>query len=337
MDIPGLNRDLGNSSLHGLPMADPIKRGGGRVPGYLSMVESGELAERAFSLRTMLRSCTLCPRHCRVDRTSGHRGACGVDARPMVAAMSVHPWEEPPISGFRGSGAIFFSGCSLKCVFCQNYPISQMGVGRTIEVRDLAKGMLELQRKGVHNINLVTATHQVHAVVEALLLAVPQGFRLPLVYNTSGYEDLGTLRLLEGIVDIYLPDIKYADPVVAHRYSGRWDYVRKNRVALLEMWRQVGSLAVDAEGLAFRGLLIRHLVLPGGLSGSRRSLAFLAREIGPEVWVSLMMQYFPAYRAHDYEPINRKVTEEEYEEVFELLGHFGLENGFVQSTLNECL
>lgn len=337
MDIPGSSRDLGNSQVHGLPTTESIKKGGDSVPGYLSMVESGELAERAYSLRRMLRSCTLCPRRCRVDRISGDRGACGVDARPMVAAMSVHPWEEPPISGLRGSGAIFFSGCSLNCVYCQNYPISQMGVGRTIEVEDLANGMLELQRKGVHNINLVTATHQVHAVVEAVLLAVPRGFRLPLVYNTSGYEGLGTLRLLDGIVDIYLPDIKYADPVVAHRYSGRSDYVRQNRLALLEMWRQVGSLAVDAEGLAVRGLLIRHLVLPGGLSGSRRSLAFLAREIGPQVWISLMMQYFPAYRAQDYEPINRRVTEEEYGEVFAMLEHFGLENGFVQSSVDDCL
>ena len=197
-------------------------------------------------------------------------GACGVDARPKVAAVSIHPWEEPPISGTRGSGTIFFSGCTLKCLFCQNYPISQLGVGRTMGVEELAEGMLTLQRKGAHNLNLVTATHQMAAVVQALLLAIPRGFRLPLVHNGSGYERVEVLELLDGIVDIYLPDIKYADPKVAQRCSGRSDYVAYNRRALLEMWRQVGPLKVDADGIACRGLLVRHLVLPEDLSGTRR-------------------------------------------------------------------
>lgn len=311
-------------------------RRGKEAPGYLSLAASGELGRRAETLREMLRSCSLCPRHCRVDRLSGETGACGVDSRLRVAAVNVHHWEEPPISGSRGSGTVFFTGCTLSCVFCQNYPISQLGVGRSMEVEELAQGMLDLQRKGVHNINLVTATHQMHGVVAALVLAVEKGFRLPLVYNGSGYEDLETLRILDGIVDIYLPDMKYSDGALARRFSGRSDYVVHNRRALLEMWHQVGPLQLDGEGLAYRGLLVRHLVLPGAISGSRESFAFLASEMGPQVWISLMMQYFPAHKAAGFPPLDRKVTLEEYEEAFGLLGHFGLENGFVQSCSESC-
>jgi putative pyruvate formate lyase activating enzyme len=299
-------------------------------PSYLALYEQGILAERARLLDDMLTSCTLCPRHCKVNRKAGRLGACGVDARPKVAAVNIHPWEEPPISGTRGSGTIFFSGCTLKCVFCQNYPVSQLGVGRQLSVEELAEKMLTLQRKGAHNINLVTATHQMAAVVEAMRLAIPCGFRLPLVYNTSGYERVEVLLLLEGIVDIYLPDIKYADPEVAQRCSSRVDYVECNRLALLEMWRQVGPLKLDAEGIAYRGMLIRHLVLPEELSGTQDNLAFLVEQIGPEIWISLMHQYFPAHEAVHTPPLNRKVTRQEYERAFRMVTDFGLENGFVQ-------
>ena len=299
-------------------------------PSYLALYEQGILAERASLLNAALSSCNLCPCQCGVNRKAGHLGACGVDARPKVAAFNVHPWEEPPISGTCGSGTIFFSGCTLKCLFCQNYPISQLGVGRYLSVEELARGMLSLQKKGAHNINLVTATHQMAAVVEALLWAIPRGLRVPLVHNTSGYERIEVLRLLDGIVDIYLPDIKYADPEVAGRCSRRTDYVAFNRTALVEMWRQVGPLKLDSEGIAYRCMLIRHLVLPEDLSGTAENLAFLAQNLGREVWISLMHQYFPAHEALHAPPLNRKTTRREYESAFNAVTDLQLENGFVQ-------
>ena len=226
---------------------------------------------------------------------------------------------------------MFFSGCTLKCLFCQNYPISQMGVGRYVTVEELGQEMLTLQKKGAHNINLVTATHQMAAVAAALLWAIPRGFRLPLVHNTSGYERVEVLRLLEGIVDIYLPDIKYAHPSVAERCSRSFDYVTFNRMALLEMWRQVGPLKLDSAGIAYRGMLIRHLVLPGDLSGTADNLAFVAEEFGSEAWISLMHQYFPAHEALHIPPLNRKVAKDEYERAFDTATRLGLENGFVQA------
>ena len=202
---------------------------------YISLYETGQLAERARILDAVLESCTLCPRRCGVNRKSGKPGICGVDAKLKVAAISIHPWEEPPISGSRGSGTIFFSGCTLKCVFCQNYPISQLGVGCSMSVADLAQSMLMLQKKGAHNINLVTPTHQIPAFAHALLLATSRGLEIPIVYNTSGYENPETLKLLEGIIDIYLPDIKHASEEASQFCSQRSDYVEYNRAALKEM------------------------------------------------------------------------------------------------------
>jgi len=305
------------------------------APGYLGLHESGLLAERARALEEHLSSCALCPHECRVDRKAGHRGACGVDGRVRVAAINLHFHEEPPLSGARGSGTVFFSGCTLKCVFCQNYPISQLGVGRTLSIDELALGMVKLQKRGAHNINLVTPTHQSAVFVQALLKAVPMGLRLPIVYNTSGYEKVEILRLLDGIVDIYLPDIKYADGGSARFCSRCGDYVERNRAALLEMWRQVGPLQMNREGIARRGMLVRHMVLPGGLSGSGSCFDFLASNLGPEAWISLMNQYFPAYKALQMPPLSRKVFEEEYEEAFRLLTSLGFHNGFVQDGSDE--
>ena len=303
-------------------------------PGYRRLFEEGRLIERAKLLQEMLGACSLCPRRCGVDRNKGELGACGVDWRPKVAAISLHPWEEPPISGTGGSGTIFFSGCTLHCTFCQNYPISQMGVGRSISVHDLAAGMLRLQRRGAHNLNLVTAAHQMAAVVRALEIACSAGLRLPIVYNSSGYESLELLQLLDGIVDIYLPDIKYADPAAARFCSLREDYVQYNRSALLEMWRQVGPLEVDGRGIAVRGMLVRHMVLPANLAGTRDCLAFLRKTLGPKVWVSLMGQYFPAHRALRRPPLDRKVSRAEYDAAFQALLELNIENGFVQDL--EC-
>lgn len=299
-------------------------------PRYLRLFEQGLLAARANRLQALLSACTLCPRRCGVNRRTGEMGACGVDWRPRVAAVSIHPWEEPPISGSGGSGTIFFSGCTLHCIFCQNYPISQMGVGRGISVEDLASGMLRLQRRGAHNLNLVTSAHQMAVVVQALAIACEAGLQLPIVYNSSGYESLELLELLDGIVDIYLPDIKYADPAAAEFCSLRADYVYHNRAALLEMWRQVGPLQVDERGIAVRGMLVRHMVLPENLAGTYDCLRFLSNAIGPNVWVSLMGQYFPAYRAVRRPPLDRKVRRAEYAAAFQALLDLEIANGFVQ-------
>lgn len=288
------------------------------------------MLRRAEILEARLANCDLCPRACRVDRSGGKIGYCGTGCLPKVASINLHPWEEPPISGAGGSGTVFFSGCTLKCIFCQNYPISQLGVGREISTEELAEGMLRLQRRGAHNINLVTATHQVAAVVRALTIAVPRGLSIPLVYNSSGYESLRTLEVLDGIIDIYLPDIKYSDPKTAQKYSGAADYVEQNQAALLEMWRQAGPIRTDGDGIARKGMIVRHLVLPGGLSGTGESLAFLAERIGPDVWISLMNQYFPAHKGPVTPPLDRKATEEEYEAAFQAMADLGLLNGFVQ-------
>ncbi|MGO9374001.1 MAG: radical SAM protein [Syntrophobacteraceae bacterium] len=299
--------------------------------GYLKLLATGELSRRAQALDARLRRCDLCPRACAVDRKSAKVGYCGVGSLPKVASIYLHHWEEPPISGTCGSGTIFFSGCTLRCIFCQNYPISQLGVGREMSVEDLASGMLELQSKGAHNINLVTSTHQMPAVVSALLSAAHQGLRLPIVYNSSGYESLETLRLLDGIIDVYLPDIKYSDPETAKKYSGAADYVTYNREALVEMWRQAGPIRTNAQGIALKGMMVRHLVLPENLSGSVDCLSFLARRFGPQVWVSLMNQYFPAHNGPSTPPLDRKPSEEEYEAAFAALTALGISNGFVQA------
>ncbi len=285
---------------------------------------------RAQMLEAKLKSCDLCPRGCAVDRTAGRTGFCGVDGRLKVAAINLHPWEEPPISGTRGSGTIFFSGCTLRCIYCQNYPISQMGVGRQMSADELASQMLWLQEKGAHNINLVTSTHQMAGFVRALTKAAQNGLKIPVLYNTSGYESLETLSILDGVVDIYLPDIKYSDPEVAQMLSGTSDYVFHNRRALARMWNQVGPVRTDRLGIVQKGMIVRHLVLPGDLSGTRECLSFLARGLGANVWVSLMNQYFPAHKGRSTPPLDRKVSEEEYEAAFRALTELGLMEGFAQ-------
>ncbi len=302
----------------------------GRSPGYLELLESAELLRRAQALEARLEKCDLCPRKCGVDRRSSPSGYCGGGALPKVASINLHHWEEPPISGSGGSGTIFFSGCTLRCIFCQNYPISQMGVGRQIGIEELACGMLELQNKGAHNINLVSSTHQLPAVVRALLRAAQKGLRIPLVHNCGGYESVETLRLLDQVIDIYLPDIKYSDPRSAGKYSGASDYVAHNREALCEMWRQTGPLEIDDAGIAVRGMMVRHLVLPENLAGSAEAFSFLAQRLGPRVWVSLMNQYFPAHKGLSTPPLDRKTTEEEYEAAFAAMTEAGIVNGYVQ-------
>ena len=298
-------------------------------PSYLKLYQSGELEERVGEGLRALRKCTLCPRRCGVDRTL-EIGACRTGYLAQVSSFNAHHGEEPPLSGSRGSGTIFFTNCNLRCIYCQNYPISQIGHGRTVTAEGLAKIMLDLAHRGCHNVNLVTPSHVVPQILEALLLAIPQGFHLPIVYNTSGYDALETLALLDGIVDIYLPDMRYSDERMAVQLSGVGDYVVRNREAVREMARQVGELEMDDEGNAKRGLIIRHLVLPGGLAGTRETFRFIAEEVSPTTSLSVMAQYFPAYKASEHPLLRRPITIEEYAFASRCLEEYGLENGWQQ-------
>ena len=309
----------------------------GHVPGYVGLHESGELARRATYAWQALAQCELCPHRCGVDRLSGQVGRCRSGALPTVASWNLHAWEEPPISGTGGSGTIFFSGCTGRCRFCQNYPISQLGVGQTVRHERLAEMMLELQRRGAHNINFVTPTHYVSAILGALPFAIEGGLRLPLVYNCSGYERVETLRLLEQVIEVWLPDCKYTDDQVARDLSGFPDYVAHNRRALAEMLRQVGpALALDDNGIAYRGMIVRHLVLPDGLAGTAEAMQWIGSDLSPEVHVSLMAQYFPAYECVGDGVLGRKITDDEYEDAIAALDAAGLENGWIQERDDEC-
>lgn len=278
----------------------------------------------------LLSPCRACPRACGVNRLAGEKGLCGTGFLPEVASDNLHFGEEPPISGTRGSGTVFFSGCSLRCVFCQNFPISQMRHGKPVTLPGLAEMMLALQKRGAHNINLVTPSHFAPQIMAGLLIAFQKGLRIPIVYNCGGYESVDMLRLWDGIIDIYMPDMKYSDPEPSRKYSAAPDYPEVNRAAILEMARQVGPLFQDEEEIAVRGLLIRHLVLPGGAAGTEAVLRFISDRVSPLTRVSLMRQYFPAHRSHEMPPMNRKVTDAEYERAKSHLAAFGLEHGWVQ-------
>ena len=297
---------------------------------YLALYKSGELLLRIREAYRRLAACDLCPHDCGVNRIKDDRGICGAGLKPKIASANVHRGEEPPISGTKGSGAIFLSGCSLKCVFCQNFPISQFGNGEEITHPELATRMLKLQRQGAHNINFVTPTHFLPQILAAVWLAVPQGFRLPIVWNSSGYEKVDALRLLDGIVDVYLPDMKYADEQSAAALSTVPGYTALNRTAVLEMLRQVGHLQLDGDGIAEHGLVIRHLVLPGGRAGSVDTLRWVASNLGVETHIALMSQYFPAHKAFETPGVERRVSADEYDEAVEALEACGLENGWVQ-------
>jgi putative pyruvate formate lyase activating enzyme len=299
--------------------------------GYLSLYRTGELGRRVKQLYLLEEKCHLCPRKCGALRLNGeHEGVCGAGRVLKISSHNLHFGEEPPISGSNGSGTIFFTNCNLHCVFCQNYPISNLGNGRNVTEEGLAKMMLELQEEGAHNINLVTPTHYVPQILEALGMAIGQGLHIPLVYNSGGYESIETLRLLDGIIDIYMPDAKYWSSELAERYSHAADYPEVNRSALKEMYRQVGDLTLDSHGIAIRGLLVRHLVLPGAVEDTKKILEFLAMEISPQVYISLMSQYHPCYNAFKYPDLSRRLTTEEYDTARVYADHFGLTNGWCQ-------
>jgi putative pyruvate formate lyase activating enzyme len=297
---------------------------------YIDLYKSGELLERVRRAYARLACCDLCPHDCEVNRLRGETGFCGAGVKAKIASSNVHRGEEPPISGTRGSGTIFFSHCTLRCLFCQNFPISQMGNGEAITTSCLADRMLRLQRQGVHNINLVTPGHFLPQILAALWIAIPQGLRLPLVWNSSGYEKIDMLKLIDGIVDVYLPDMKYAGEEPAAIFSSAPGYREINRSAVLEMFGQVGHLALDQEGIAIRGLIIRHLVLPEGKAGSSETLRWIADNLGSEIHIALMNQFFPAYQAPDVPGIQRKITDNEYGEAVAALEEAGLENGWIQ-------
>jgi len=296
------------------------------------MLLRGDIRERALSLRSRLSSCDICPHRCRVNRVEKETGFCGATDEIVVAHVGLHFGEEPPISGTKGSGTIFFARCNARCVYCQNFQISQRAdeiPTRTLRPDELAEEMLALQRRGVHNVNLVSPTHVIAQVAESLCIARENGLSIPIVYNTNGYEAVETLRCLEGLIDVYLPDIKYSDDAVAKVYSGVDGYVGINRKAIAEMYRQVGNLAFDPDGIAQRGVLVRHLVLPEDLAGSRASLAFLASLSG-EMVVSIMAQYSPQHRAPDMPPLDRRISDAEYERVLDWALELGLDRCFVQ-------
>ncbi len=293
-------------------------------PAYLRLLMPGELAARAERARVRLRRCALCPRQCWVDRSAGELGECRAGALARVASAGPHYGEEAPLVGRGGSGTIFFAGCNLACVFCQNYDLSHLCRGREQGPTELAGTMIELQEMGCENINFVSPSHVVPQILAALVLAVDEGLRLPLVYNTGGYDSLSTLRLLHGIVDIYMPDMKYADNEVAERLSGVPDYVERNRGATREMHRQVGDLELDQRGVARRGLLVRHLVLPDGLAGTAEAMRFISSEVSPDTYVNVMDQYHPAYMADRYGEISRPPTAAEYRSAVEEARRAGL-------------
>lgn len=294
-------------------------------PAYLRLERSGELAPRAATLYSHYRACRLCPRQCGVDRTKGQRGVCSSAAWAKVYSAHPHFGEERPLVGRRGSGTIFFSNCNLLCVFCQNWEINHRGDGSFASEASIARLMLELQQRGCHNINLVTPTHVLPNIVGALRIAIGRGLRIPLVYNCAGYEPVDVIQLLDGIVDIYLPDFKYLDGSLAAKYSsGARDYPERAAEAIAEMHRQVGELVVDPNGVALRGLMIRHLVLPNNIAGTDRFVQFVATKLTRSTYVNIMAQYRPEYKARAIPELARRLTAAEYRQALTWAAEAGL-------------
>ncbi|MCJ7499388.1 radical SAM protein [bacterium] len=293
------------------------------IPAYMEM-DPDELQARVEQLEQLASPCTLCPRKCGSNRKEGERGYCRTGYLPVVSSVQPHHGEEKPLSGIRGSGTIFLTNCNLGCTFCQNYDISHLGRGQIISVPELASAMLTLQQSGCHNINFVTPSHQIHTIVKAVSLAAQEGLRLPLVYNTGGYDSIETLRLLEGIFDIYMPDLKFTDSSTAATLADADDYPEVIGKAVGEMYRQVGDLCTDEKGIAHRGLLVRHLVLPGDLAGSQEAFRFLAEEISTNTYLNVMAQYRPCHEAVGQPVIGDPLQQSDYLNALELARKWGL-------------
>jgi len=297
-------------------------------PSYIQLHEKNELTERIRSLNEILSQCTLCPRRCEVNRIQGELGYCRAGGELMISSVFPHFGEEAPLVGYRGSGTIFLTHCNLRCVFCQNYDISHLGRGESASPSQMASYMVRLQELGCHNINFVTPTHYTPQIVGSLPEAIELGLRLPLVYNCSGYESLEVIKLLDGIIDIYMPDAKYAGEESAKRFSNAPDYPHVLKEVLTEMYRQVGDLQMDVNGIAERGLLIRHLVMPENLAGTDDLMKFIAEEISPNSYVNVMQQYRPEYKSYDYPELGRRITYGEYLNAVKLARRLGLHRGF---------
>ncbi len=294
------------------------------TPGYLKLLSSGELEERVTASYPHLSICDVCALNCPVDRLSGKLGACRTGKAAWVSNFAPHHGEEDVLRGWRGSGTIFFSRCNLKCQYCQNYDISQTDSGVQVQPEDMADMMLDLQAQGCHNINFVSPSHVVPQILESVFVAAKAGLRIPLVYNTGGYDSMAMLKLLDGVIDIYMPDMKYGDSMVAKKFSKIPNYSQVNQIAVTEMHRQVGDLQVDNDGLAYRGLLVRHLVLPNNMAGSEQIIDFLSRHISKNTYINVMSQYRPSYKAHQYPDVNRPITSLEYKQTLQLVIQAGL-------------
>lgn len=294
---------------------------------YIELARTGKLAEKLESLTEILRECRLCPRECGVNRLEGQLGYCQAGADLMVSSAFPHFGEEPPLVGQHGSGTIFLTHCNLRCIFCQNYDISHLGRGEPIAPSDMARTMVRLQEMGCHNINFVTPTHYAAQIVAALPLGIEMGLRLPIVYNCSGYESLEILQLLDGIVDIYMPDAKFMEAQDARQFCNAPDYPEVLRVVLKEMHRQVGDLVMDEDGIAMRGLLVRHLVLPEGAAGTAEVVCFLSQEISKNTYLNVMAQYHPDYQACRYPELSRPISVREYGQALALAKEAGLARG----------
>ncbi|MDT8382001.1 MAG: radical SAM protein [Brevefilum sp.] len=294
------------------------------APVYLKLLDQGILEERVHQAYQHLANCDVCPLECGVNRLKGEHGICQTGEIPRVSSYFPHHGEESPISGNRGSGTIFFSRCNLRCVYCQNSDISQRSAGSEVHPEELAKMMLDLQSAGCHNINFVSPSHIVPQILAGVHLAAQSGLKIPLVYNTGGYDSIAMLSLLDSVVDIYMPDMKYGNELTAWKYSRVKNYPTVNQLAVLEMQRQVGDLKLDDQGVAYRGLLVRHLVLPNGLAGSETILKFLSEKVSKQVYLNIMAQYHPAYKAGEYPELNQRVRLEEYQAVIAIARRLGL-------------
>lgn len=298
------------------------------LPLYLEKLTLPELKQRAEALHQLLLECRICPNECMAKRIEGETGDCYSTDEVTISSVGSHFGEEPPIVGSLGSGTIFFTNCNLDCQFCQNYDLSHLGVGERVSTTDLANAMLQLQQRGCHNINLVTPTHFTPQIVDAIILAIEKGLELPIVYNCGGYESVETLKLLEDIVDIYMPDIKYSIDKNALKYSGIQHYWETVKFAIKEMHHQVGDLKISKRGIAQRGLLVRHLVLPNDIAGSKAVIDFIADEISKETYLHVMDQYRPMYNANKYPELNRRITSSEYKEAVDYANGKRLRRGF---------
>lgn len=298
------------------------------LPLYLEKLSIKELQHKASRLNELLINCRLCPNECNVNRTAGETGICDSSEEVLVSTVGPHYGEEAPLVGTNGSGTIFLTNCNLNCIFCQNYDISHLGRGEVYSISELANAMLSLQNRGCHNLNFVTPTHYTPQIINALILAIEKGFELPIVYNCGGYESVETLKQLENVIDIYMPDIKYSNDLSAEKYSGAKNYWNTVRAAVKEMHRQVGDLKMGGRGIAQRGLLIRHLVLPKDIAGSKEVLEFIAKEISIDTYINIMDQYRPAFQAYQQPEINRRISDDEYFVVVNYAKSIGLSRGF---------